>query len=69
MSPSSCQCVGNHCLFTGGASSLPQSEVPVSDNPAYRQVTSDTVQQNNTYSILTNLSPTPSSTVQYENIR
>ena len=23
-----CQCVGNHCLFTGGANSSPQSEVP-----------------------------------------
>ena len=54
VSPSSCQCVGKHCLFTGGASSLPQSEVPVSANPAYGQLTSDAVQQNNTYSILTN---------------
>ena len=58
--------MGKHCLFTGGASSLPQSEVPVSANPAYGQLTSDAVQQNNTYSIV---QPTPPSTVQYENIR
>ena len=42
MSPSSCQCVGNHCLFTGGANSPPQNEVPVSANPAYGQLTSIT---------------------------
>ena len=53
MSLSSCQCVGNHCVFTGGASSLPQREVPVSDNSAYGQVT--IVQQT-------------LSTAQYENI-
>ena len=64
VSPSSCQCVGNHCLFTGGANSPPQSKVPVTANPAYGQVTSVAVQQNNAYSIV----PPPPSTVQYENI-
>ena len=53
VSLSSCQCVGNHCVFTGEASSLPQSEVPLSDNSAYGQVT--IVQQT-------------LSTAQYENI-
>ena len=54
------------CLSIAAANSPPQYEVPVSPNPAYRQVTSIALQENSAYSIVHTVSP-PAAT-HYENI-
>ena len=53
--------MSDKCLSTAAANSPPQldDEVPVSANPAYRQVTSIALQENSAYSIVP---------AQYENI-
>ena len=60
-----CQCNDN-CLSIAAATSLSQDEVPVSANPAYRQVTSVALQENSAYSIVHTVSPPAA--VEYENI-
>ena len=56
------------CLSIAAANSLPQQddEVPVSPNPAYRQVTSIALQENSAYSIVHTVSP-PATVAEYEN--
>ena len=49
--------VVDKCLSIAAANSLPQDEVPVSPNPAYRQVTSIALQENSAYSIVHTVSP------------
>ena len=52
------------CLSIAAANSLPQNEVPVSPNPAYRQVTCIALQENSAYSIVHTVSP---AVAEYEN--
>ena len=56
-------------LYIVAANSPPQQdeEVPVSPNPAYRQVTSIALQENSAYSIVHTVSP-PAAAAQYKNI-
>ena len=58
------------CLPTAAANSLPQldDEVPVSLNPAYRQVNGIAVQENSAYSIVHTVSPPAAAVAQYKNI-
>ena len=54
------------CLSIAAANSPPQYEVPVSPNPAYKQVTSIALQENSAYSIVHTVSPP--AVAEYENI-
>ena len=58
------------CLSTAAANSPPQYEVPVSPNPAYKQVTSIALQENSAYSIVHTVSPpaAAAAVAEYENI-
>ena len=71
VSPPSCESVsvGDKCLSIVAANSPPQQDddVPVSPNPAYRQVTSIALQENSAYSIVHTVSP-PAAAAQYKNI-
>ena len=56
------------CLSIAAANSPPQYEVPVSPNPAYKQVTSIALQENSAYSIVHTVSPAAAAVAEYENI-
>ena len=65
-------CVLTHkylTTYTAAANSPPQQdvEVPVSPNPAYRQVNNITLQENSAYSIVHTAS-SPAAAAQYKNI-
>ena len=63
-------CVLTHkylTTYTAAANSPPQYEVPVSPNPAYRQVNNITLQENSAYSVVHTASP-PAAAAQYKNI-
>ena len=65
-----CVSVVDKCLFTAATKSPPQldDEVPVSPNPAYKQVTSIALQENSAYSIVHTVSPPAAAVAEYENI-
>ena len=59
------------CLPTAAANSLPQYEVPISPNPAYKQATSIALQENSAYSVIHTVSPAAAAAAaaaEYENI-
>ena len=54
------------CLSIAAANSSSQYEVPVSPNPAYKQVTSIALQENSAYSIVHTVSPPAAAVAEYE---